>query len=217
MSDQHEHSDDQNNPEVSPEVTNQEQTQESVTVDNETANVESDNVETLSPEQARIFELENELAAAKQALVDQKDGALRAVAEGENAKRRAEAEIEKARKFALERFAGDLLPVIDNLENAIRFADRENETLKPILDGIDMTQKSFISTVEKNGLEVLNPEGEAFNPDQHQAMSMQESADVAPNTVLAVMQKGYVINGRLLRPAMVMVSKAPTQDTEAKN
>jgi molecular chaperone GrpE len=107
--------------------------------------------------------------------------------------------------------------VIDNLENAIRFADRENETLKPILDGIDMTQKSFISTVEKNGLEVLNPEGEAFNPDQHQAMSMQESADVAPNTVLAVMQKGYVINGRLLRPAMVMVSKAPTQDTEAKN
>ena len=217
MSDQHEHSDDQNNPEVSPEVTNQEQTQESVTVDNETANVESDNVETLSPEQARIFELENELAAAKQALVDQKDGALRAVAEGENAKRRAEAEIEKARKFALERFAGDLLPVIDNLENAIRFADRENETLKPILDGIDMTQKSFISTVEKNGLEVLNPEGEAFNPDQHQAMSMQESADVAPNTVLAVMQKGYVINGRLLRPAMVMVSKAPTQDTETKN
>lgn len=107
--------------------------------------------------------------------------------------------------------------MIDNLENAIRFADRENETLKPILDGIDMTQKSFISTVEKNGLEVLNPEGEAFNPDQHQAMSMQESADVAPNTVLAVMQKGYVINGRLLRPAMVMVSKAPTQDTEAKN
>ncbi len=217
MSDQHEHSDDQNNPEASPEVTDQEQTQESVTIDNETANVESDNVETLSPEQARIFELENELAAAKQALVDQKDGALRAVAEGENAKRRAEAEIEKARKFALERFAGDLLPVIDNLENAIRFADRENETLKPILDGIDMTQKSFISTVEKNGLEVLNPEGEAFNPDQHQAMSMQESADVAPNTVLAVMQKGYVINGRLLRPAMVMVSKAPTQDTETKN
>lgn len=217
MSEQHENSDAQNNTQTSPEDINPEQTQESVTIDNDNADVETDNVETLSPEQARIFELENELAAAKQALADQKDGALRAVAEGENAKRRAEAEIEKARKFALERFAGDLLPVIDNLENAIRFADREDEALKPILDGIDMTQKSFISTVEKNGLEVLNPEGEVFNPDQHQAMSMQESADVAPNTVIAVMQKGYVINGRLLRPAMVMVSKAPEAPATAED
>ena len=217
MSEQHENSDAQNNTQTSPEDINPEQTQESVTIDNDTADVETDNVETLSPEQARIFELENELAAAKQALADQKYGALRAVAEGENAKRRAEAEIEKARKFALERFAGDLLPVIDNLENAIRFADREDEALKPILDGIDMTQKSFISTVEKNGLEVLNPEGEVFNPDQHQAMSMQESADVAPNTVIAVMQKGYVINGRLLRPAMVMVSKAPEAPATAED
>ncbi|MBT4882759.1 MAG: nucleotide exchange factor GrpE [Glaciecola sp.] len=215
MSEQHDKTDAQNNPEATPIDDNQTQTQESVTID-----IDSASVETLSPEQARIFELENELAAAKQALSDQKDGALRAVADGENAKRRAAAEIDKARKFALERFAGDLLPVIDNLENAIRFADRENEALKPILDGIDMTQKSFISTVEKNGLEVINPQGETFNPEHHQAMSMQESADVAPNTVLAVMQNGYIINGRLLRPAMVMVSKAPENnspvvDTEA--
>jgi molecular chaperone GrpE len=215
MSEQHDKTDAQNNPEATPIDDNQTQTQESVTID-----IDSASVETLSPEQTRIFELENELAAAKQALSDQKDGALRAVADGENAKRRAAAEIDKARKFALERFAGDLLPVIDNLENAIRFADRENEALKPILDGIDMTQKSFISTVEKNGLEVINPQGETFNPEHHQAMSMQESADVAPNTVLAVMQNGYIINGRLLRPAMVMVSKAPENnspvvDTEA--
>jgi len=215
MSEQHDNKDAQNNPEATPIDENQTQTQESVTIDSDSENGESANVETLSPEQARIFELENELAAAKQALSDQKDGALRAVADGENAKRRAEAEIDKARKFALERFAGDLLPVIDNLENAIRFADRENEALKPILDGIDMTQKSFISTVEKNGLVVINPQGETFNPEHHQAMSMQESADVAPNTVLAVMQNGYVINGRLLRPAMVMVSKAPENDAQS--
>jgi len=157
MSEQHDKTDAQNNPEATPIDDNQTQTQESVTID-----IDSASVETLSPEQTRIFELENELAAAKQALSDQKDGALRAVADGENAKRRAAAEIDKARKFALERFAGDLLPVIDNLENAIRFADRENEALKPILDGIDMTQKSFISTVEKNGLEVINPQGETF-------------------------------------------------------
>ncbi|MDG1467788.1 MAG: nucleotide exchange factor GrpE, partial [Glaciecola sp.] len=115
MSEQHEQTDAQNNPEATPIDDNQTQTQESVTID-----IDSASVETLSPEQTRIFELENELAAAKQALSDQKDGALRAVADGENAKRRAAAEIDKARKFALERFAGDLLPVIDNLENAIR-------------------------------------------------------------------------------------------------
>lgn len=163
----------------------------------------------LSPEEQKIAELTAEVAAAKQALADQKEGALRALAEGENAKRRAETEIDKARKFALEKFAGDLLPVLDNLEQAIRFADRENEDIKPIIEGVDLTLKTFTSTVEKHGLVVLDPEGETFNPEQHQAMSMQESADLAPNTVMAVMQKGYQINGRLLRPAMVMVSKAP--------
>lgn len=163
----------------------------------------------LSPEEQKIAELTAEVAAAKQALADQKEGALRALAEGENAKRRAETEIDKARKFALEKFAGDLLPVLDNLEQAIRFADRENEDTKPIIEGVDLTLKTFTSTVEKHGLVVLDPEGETFNPEQHQAMSMQESADLAPNTVMAVMQKGYQINGRLLRPAMVMVSKAP--------
>mgnify|MGYP000185698895 CR=1 FL=1 len=213
MSDNHDNTDAQNNPEnTQPELQPVDiQADENPTTD------ESSQVEELSPEQTRIFELENALAAAQQALADQKDGALRAVADGENAKRRATAEIEKARKFALERFAGDLLPVIDNLENAVRFADRENEDLKPIIEGIELTQKTFISTVEKNGLSVIDPEGEAFNPDQHQAMSMQESADLAPNTVMAVMQKGYVINGRLLRPAMVMVSKAPEDTAPAVN
>lgn len=172
-------------------------------------NSAAEEVVELSPEEQKIAELTAEVAAAKQALADQKEGALRALAEGENAKRRAETEIDKARKFALEKFAGDLLPVLDNLEQAIRFADRENEATKPIIEGVDLTLKTFTSTVEKHGLVVLDPEGETFNPEQHQAMSMQESADLAPNTVMAVMQKGYQINGRLLRPAMVMVSKAP--------
>ena len=180
-------------------------TDNAVNADNSAA----EEVVELSPEEQKIAELTAEVAAAKQALADQKEGALRALAEGENAKRRAETEIDKARKFALEKFAGDLLPVLDNLEQAIRFADRENEDTKPIIEGVDLTLKTFTSTVEKHGLVVLNPEGETFNPEQHQAMSMQESADLAPNTVMAVMQKGYQINGRLLRPAMVMVSKAP--------
>jgi len=160
--------------------------------------------------EARIAELEQALAASQAKVEEQQDAVLRAKAEMENARRRADAEVEKARKFALERFAGELLPVVDNLERAIGAADAENEVVKPLLEGVEMTHKSFLDTVQKFGLELVDPAGEAFNPELHQAMSMQESAEHAPNTVIAVMQKGYALNGRLLRPAMVMVSKAPS-------
>jgi len=156
-----------------------------------------------------ISALEDKLAAANATIEGQKEGVLRARAEMENAKRRAEAEVEKARKFALERFAGELLPVSDNLERAIQVADGSNEAVKPLLEGVELTMKSFVSTIEKFGLVVIDPQGDTFNPELHQAMSMQESTDVAANTVIAVMQKGYQINGRLLRPAMVMVSRSP--------
>ncbi|WP_105190356.1 nucleotide exchange factor GrpE [Pseudoalteromonas sp. T1lg48] len=159
--------------------------------------------------EAELAALYAELEAAKQTVEEQKDSVIRAAAEVENIRRRAAQDVEKAHKFALEKFANELLPVIDNLERAIEFADKENETLAPVLEGIEMTAKSFVDAVAKFNVEVINPQGEAFNPELHQAMSMQPSADVAPNTVLAVMQKGYTLNGRLLRPAMVMVSKAP--------
>ncbi|MBH0015569.1 nucleotide exchange factor GrpE [Pseudoalteromonas sp. NGC95] len=160
-----------------------------------------------SPE-AEIAMLYAELEAAKQTIADQKDGVVRAAADVDNIRRRAAQDVEKAHKFALEKFANELLPVIDNLERAIEFSDKENDTLKPLLEGIDMTVKSFNDAVSKFGVEIVNPQGEQFNPDFHQAMSIQPSNDVTPNTVLAVMQKGYTLNGRLLRPAMVMVSKA---------
>ncbi|KTF17977.1 nucleotide exchange factor GrpE [Pseudoalteromonas sp. H105] len=163
--------------------------------------------EEVSPE-AEIAMLYAELEAAKQTINDQKDGVVRAAADIENIRRRAAQDVEKAHKFALEKFANELLPVIDNLERAIEFSDKENETLKPLLEGIDMTVKSFNDAVAKFGVEIVNPQGEQFNPEFHQAMSIQPSNDVSPNTVLAVMQKGYTLNGRLLRPAMVMVSKA---------
>ncbi|ASM53726.1 MULTISPECIES: nucleotide exchange factor GrpE [Pseudoalteromonas] len=160
-----------------------------------------------SPE-AEIAMLYAELEVAKQTIADQKDGVVRAAADVENMRRRAAQDVEKAHKFALEKFANELLPVIDNLERAIEFSDKENETLKPVLEGISMTVKSFNDAVAKFGVEIVNPQGEQFNPEFHQAMSIQPSNDVSPNTVLAVMQKGYTLNGRLLRPAMVMVSKA---------
>lgn len=162
--------------------------------------------EEMSPE-AEIALLHSELEAAKQTINDQKDSVVRAAADVENMRRRAAQDVEKAHKFALEKFSNELLPVIDNLERAIEFSDKENEQLKPVLEGIEMTVKSFNDAVSKFGVEIVNPQGEQFNPEFHQAMSIQPSNDVAPNTVLAVMQKGYTLNGRLLRPAMVMVSK----------
>ncbi len=178
------------------------------TVEQQAPETQGQNTEEMSVE-AEIAVLHSELEAAKQTIAEQKDSVVRAAAEVENMRRRAAQDVEKAHKFALEKFANELLPVIDNLERAIEFSDKENETLKPVLEGIEMTAKSFVDAVAKFGVDVVNPQGESFNPEFHQAMSIQPSADVAPNTVLAVMQKGYTLNGRLLRPAMVMVSKAP--------
>lgn len=157
---------------------------------------------------ARVAQLEAALEVANSTIEGQKDAVLRARADMENARRRADQEVDKARKFALERFAGELLPVLDNLERAIQVADVQNEAIKPVIEGVDLTLKSFISIVEKFGMEIVDPQGETFNPELHQAMSMQETTEFAPNSVMAVMQKGYTLNGRLLRPAMVMVSRA---------
>ncbi len=156
---------------------------------------------------AKVAQLEAALLASEAKIQEQKDSVLRAKAEVENMRRRTEQEIDKARKYALNKFAEELLPVIDNLERAIAAADADNEVVKPILEGVEMTHKTFVDVVAKFGLKEINPEGEVFNPELHQAMSIQESADHESNTVMFVMQKGYELNGRVLRPAMVMVSK----------
>ncbi len=161
----------------------------------------------MDEQEAKIAQLEAALLASEQRVKDQQDSVLRAKAEVENMRRRSEQEIDKARKYALNKFAEELLPVIDNLERAIQAADTENEAIKPIIEGVELTHKTFISTIEKFGLKEINPEGEAFNPEFHQAMSIQESPEHESNTVMFVMQKGYELNGRVVRPAMVMVAK----------
>jgi molecular chaperone GrpE len=158
-------------------------------------------------EQTQIAQLEAALSSSEAKIKEQQDSVLRAKAEVENMRRRSEQEIDKARKFALTRFAEELLPVIDNLERAIMAADTEHEVVKPFLEGVELTHKSFVDVIGKFGLKEINPEGEAFNPEFHQAMSIQESPDHEPNTVMFVMQKGYELNGRVVRPAMVMVAK----------
>ncbi|OEE50608.1 nucleotide exchange factor GrpE [Vibrio anguillarum] len=157
--------------------------------------------------ESQIAQLEAALLSSEAKIQEQKDSVLRAKAEVENMRRRSEQEIDKARKYALSRFAEELLPVLDNLERTIQAADAENEVVKPLVEGVELTHKTFIGVVEKFGLKEINPEGETFNPELHQAMSIQESPDHEPNTVMFVMQKGYELNGRVIRPAMVMVSK----------
>lgn len=186
-------------------MTEQQQPNDNMT---EQATTETDTVE-LSGEQAVIAKLEQELAEAKAQLAEQQDLMLRVKAESENVRRRASMDVEKAHKFALEKFAGDLLPVVDNLERALGFINIEDDAQKGIGEGVELTLKSFLDTVAKFGVNQIDPLNQPFNPELHQAMSIQPSADVAPNTVTFVMQKGYELNGRLLRPAMVGVSKAP--------
>ncbi|MAV68135.1 MAG: nucleotide exchange factor GrpE [Cellvibrionales bacterium TMED122] len=155
-------------------------------------------------EDSGVAALAAELEAAK-------DAALRARADAMNVQRRAEQEIEKARKFALERFSGDLLSVVDNLERALESSGDEQGGAA-LAEGVELTRKGFMDVLAKYGVEAVDPTGEPFDPETAQAMSMVEQPDAEPNSVVAVMQKGYLLNGRLLRPAMVMVAKAPSAE-----
>lgn len=172
--------------------------------------------ENISVEQEKINELELALSSAKSTVADQKDSVIRAKAEVDNVRRRAAQDVEKARKFALEKFAGEMLTTVDNLERALQSIDKDDENNTAIIEGIDLTYQGLLASLEKFSIKAIDPQDQPFNPELHQAMSMQEVEGVAANTVIAVMQKGYELNGRLIRPAMVMVSKAkPSVDTTA--
>ena len=164
--------------------------------------------EIISEDQERINELELSLATAQATIIDQKDSVIRAKAEVDNVRRRSAQDVEKARKFALEKFAGEMLVTVDNLERALQSIDKEDESKVAVIEGVELTLQGLISSLDKFGVKAVDPQDQPFNPELHQAMSMQEVPGVAPNTVIAVMQKGYELNGRLIRPAMVMVSKA---------
>lgn len=147
---------------------------------------------------AQVEELEQSLAEAK-------DQALRAAAEAQNVRRRAEQEADKARKFALEKFVKELLPVVDSLEKALEsMQDGASDVHR---EGVSMTLKMQLDVLNKFGVESVEPHGEPFDPQVHEAMAMVPNPELEPNTVMDVMQKGYLLNGRLVRPAMVVVSQ----------
>lgn len=153
--------------------------------------------------------LQGQIEALKEELVQAQEQSLRAAAEAQNARRRAEQDVEKAHKFGLEKFVGDMLVVADNLERSVEAANTDGVEISSVIEGIELTLKSLVDGLSRHKVDQVYPEGEPFDPQLHQAMTMVEQADVEPNTVINVFQKGYTLHGRLVRPAMVVVSKAP--------
>ena len=157
---------------------------------------------------ARVQELEEQLKTQiEEAANKEQDILLRSRAEIENLRRRTEQDVEKAHKFALEKFSKDILNTIDNLERALATpANKEDESVKALFDGVELTLKELVSTVGRFGVEAVGVVGESFNPDLHQALSMPPAEGFETNQISVVLQKGYTLNGRVIRPAMVMVA-----------
>ncbi|MGY4677137.1 nucleotide exchange factor GrpE [Pasteurella sp. P03HT] len=182
---------------------NEEMIQEEVQLEQplEEAHVDDDPLEEAI---VRVQELEAQLDAA---VKKEQDFLLRTRAEMDNIRRRAEQDVEKAHKFALEKFSKDILNTIDNLERALSTpANLDDETVKALFDGVELTLKELLSTVNRFGVEAVGVVGEMFNPEVHQAISMQATEGFETNQITVVLQKGYLLNGRVIRPAMVMVA-----------
>ncbi|HHA1770868.1 MULTISPECIES: nucleotide exchange factor GrpE [Enterobacter] len=161
--------------------------------------------EQVDPRDERIANLEAQLVEAQNR---ERDSVLRIKAEMENLRRRTEQDVEKAHKFALEKFINELLPVIDSLDRALEVADKANPDNTAMIEGIELTLKSMLDVVRKFGVEVVGDTNVPLDPNVHQAIAMVESEDVEAGKVLGVMQKGYTLNGRTIRAAMVTVAKA---------
>lgn len=164
--------------------------------------------EVVEQPELTVEELQKQLAAAEKKAAENWEKMVRMQAEMENLKRRTRIDLENAHKFALEKFAKELLTVMDSLELGIQAASGDSPEVVKLREGSELTLKQFEAVFAKFNIEVIDPVGQPFDPEKHQAMSMMPSADAEPNTVLNVLQKGYLLNGRLIRPAMVVVSKA---------
>ena len=161
--------------------------------------------EQVDPRDEKIANLEAQLVEAQNR---ERDSVLRIKAEMENLRRRTEQDVEKAHKFALEKFVNELLPVIDSLDRALEVADKANPDNAAMIEGIELTLKSMLDVVRKFGVEVIADTDVPLDPNVHQAIAMVESEEIEAGKVLGVMQKGYNLNGRTIRAAMVTVAKA---------
>ena len=174
-------------------------------------------VETEAPDAAAEPTPEQALEASLEEVAKYRDAALRAEAEMQNMQRRTARDVENAHKFGIEKFLQNLLPVADSLEKAIESAEQASsgDAENAIAEGVRLCHKLLIDVMARENVEVIDPIGEPFDPNEHQAMSMVENPNMEPNSVFAVVQKGYKLNGRLVRAAMVMVTKAPAAAAES--
>jgi molecular chaperone GrpE len=170
----------------------------------EPSEIEQAEVQQETTEDEKVPSVEESLVVAQSDLQGAREDVLRAQAELQNMRRRCERDVENAHKFALEKFVNELLPVVDNLERAIAACD---DTHAKVVEGLELTLKGFQGVLQKFKVVAVDPEGEPFNPELHQAMSMVPNPDMENNLVMTCFQKGYTLNGRLVRPAMVVVVK----------
>lgn len=177
------------------------------TLDEVNAEIEAELMDNMDAE-ATEQEQQSETEQLKAQLAAANDQVLRVQAEMQNVRRRAERDVESAHKFALDKFAADLLPVVDNLERALVSIDSADEGQKAVAEGLELTLKSFMELLARHKIEAVDPAGQPFDAELHQAVSMVPNPDLEHNTVMDVFQKGYTLNGRLVRPAMVVVSQA---------
>jgi len=161
-----------------------------------------------------IESLKQKLEITEKKASDNWDQLLRVKAEMDNLRRRTQRDLENAHKFAIEKFVSELLPVMDSMELGLDAAAHESSTIDSLKEGTELTLNMLKTALQKFNIVEIHPHGEQFDPELHQAMSIQENAEMEHNTVMAVMQKGYLLNDRLVRPAMVMVSKAPAENSE---
>ncbi len=159
------------------------------------------------PAQASVEALEKQLKEARETAESHWEAVLRGRAELENLRKRSERELENAHKYGLERIITELLPVKDSLELGLAAGEGDDVKLAKLREGVELTLKMLTAALEKFGVSEINPEGEVFNPEYHQAMTVQEAEGKAPNSVISVIQKGYLLNDRLVRPALVIVAK----------
>ena len=174
------------------------------TLDEVNAEIEAELMDEMDAEQKPAQPVSEQLL---EQVAKANDQVLRVQAEMQNVRRRAERDVESAHKFDLDKFAADLLPVVDNLERALAAIDSEDEGQKSVAEGIELTLKTFMDVLVRFKIEAIDPAGQPFDADLHQAVSMVPNPDLEANTVMDVFQKGYTLNGRLVRPAMVVVSQ----------
>ena len=176
-------------------------------LDEVNAEIEAELMDEMDAEAAEQ-EQQSETQQLRAEVATANDQVLRVQAEMQNVRRRAERDVENAHKYALDKFAADLLPVVDNLERALAAIDSADEGQKAVAEGLELTLKSFMEVLVRYKIEAIDPAGQPFDAELHQAVSMVPNPDLEHNTVIDVFQKGYTLNGRLVRPAMVVVSQA---------